>query len=70
MFIIAWKMGEETHGLDLGLLKLGKIQGLDPQLLLTVNTNSDLKTYTVLGSVGRPFNMPSLSFCWQVPLSI
>ncbi len=33
-------MGEEIQGLDPGLLKLGKIQGLDLRLLPTVNTNS------------------------------
>jgi hypothetical protein len=37
---IAWKMGEEIQGLDPGLLKLGKIQGLDLRLLATMNTNS------------------------------
>jgi hypothetical protein len=39
---IAWKMGEEIHGLDPELLKLGKIQGLDPGLLMPVNTNLGL----------------------------
>jgi hypothetical protein len=33
-------MGEEIQGLDPGLLKLGKNQGLDLPLLPTVNTNS------------------------------
>jgi hypothetical protein len=33
-------MGEEIQGLDPGLLKLGKIKGLDLPLLPTVNTNS------------------------------
>jgi hypothetical protein len=36
-------MGEEIQGLDPGLLKLGKIQGLDLRLLMTVNTNSGLQ---------------------------
>jgi hypothetical protein len=33
-------MGEETEGLDPGFLKLGKIQGLDPRLLTSVNSTS------------------------------
>jgi hypothetical protein len=37
-------MREEIRGLGPGLLKLGKIQGLDPGPLLTVNTNSEVKT--------------------------
>jgi hypothetical protein len=32
---------KEIWGVDPRLLKLGKIQGLDSQLLLTLNTNSD-----------------------------
>jgi hypothetical protein len=36
-------MGEEIQGLDPGLLKLGKIQGLDLRLLPTVNTNTGHK---------------------------
>ncbi len=39
-------MGEEIQGLAPGLFKLGKIQGLDPGLLLTMNTNSGGAKYT------------------------
>ncbi len=51
---IAWEMGEEIQGLDPGLLKLGKIQGLDPPRLPTVNTNS--------GRLGRNDHNPKLGF--------
>ncbi len=46
---IAWKTGEEIQGLDPGFLKLGKIQGLDPRLFMTVNTNSGV----VVGGVNE-----------------
>jgi hypothetical protein len=36
------KMGEEIQGLTLDVLKLLKILGLDPGLLSTVKTNSDV----------------------------
>ncbi len=32
---IAWKMGEETQGLDPGFLKLRKLQAQDPRLFPT-----------------------------------
>jgi hypothetical protein len=35
-------MGEEIQGLDPGLSKLGKIQGLDSGLFKTINTNSEI----------------------------
>jgi hypothetical protein len=41
-------MGEEIQGLDPGFLKLGKIQGLDPRLMTTVNSIVNVVVYTPL----------------------
>ncbi len=37
---LAWKMGKEIQSINPRLLKPEKIQGLDPRLLLSVNTDS------------------------------